>query len=209
MSISLSVRATSLVLLTGVLVGAPLALAQEGDITGEQVLRKVDRVHRAEDERVIVDARRIKPRGSHGLHAHVAPEAETLGEFPLELVLDEGCTVLIPHPLTFLALKLFAFRDRLEDQDRSLSRYHAYDVFRIVAMMTVEEWDQARRLRDRFSGSGALTEAKAIVQAHFDGHASMGVIRLREHVRLTEGEALGNEVVEEFLGDLRALLGAV
>jgi len=164
---------------------------------------------RVEDERVRVDARRIRPRESHGLHAHIVPEAETLEEFPLELVLDEDCAVFIPHPLTSLAMKLFAFRDRLDDESRSLSRYHAYDVFTIVAMTTVEEWAQAHEIRNRFSGSAALAEANEIVRMHFDSPTSIGILRLQEQVRLAEGRALAGEVVTQFLDDLRALLGSM
>lgn len=176
---------------------------------GSQTLKIDLLAPRVEDERVRVDARRIRPRESHGLHAHVVPEAETLEEFPFELVLDEDCAVFIPHPLTFLVMKLFALRDRLGDESRSLSRYHAYDVFTIVAMTTVEEWAQAREIRNRFSGSAALAEAKEIVRTHFDSPTSMGVIRLQEHVRLAEGRVLAEEVVTQFLDDLRTLLGSI
>jgi hypothetical protein len=106
-------------------------------------------------------------------------------------------------------MKLFAFRDRLGDESRSLSRYHAYDVFTIVAMTTVGEWAQAREIRNRFSGSAALAEAKEIVRTHFDSPTSMGVIRLQEHVRLAEGRVLAEEVVTQFLDDLRTLLGSI
>lgn len=127
----------------------------------------------------------------------------------MELVLEEDRAVFIPHPLTFLALKLFAFRDRLGDESRSLSRYHAYDVFTVVAMTTLEEWSQAREIRNRFSGSAVLAEAKEIVRTHFGSPTSMGVIRLQEHVRLAEGRVLAEEVVTQFPDDLRTLLGSI
>jgi len=161
-----------------------------------------------QDERVVMDARRIRPRGVHWLHADVVPEAETLDQMPLELVLEAGGRVLIPHPFTFLMLKLFAFRDQVGDEDRGLGRYHAYDVFRIVAMMTVDEWEQAQEIRRRFSGSPRLKTAREIVASQFGSLPSIGILRLREHAREVGEPKLTDESVEQFIDDLAALFGA-
>jgi hypothetical protein len=32
--------------------------------------------------------------------------------------------IFLPHPYTFLMMKLFAFRDRLEDTNKEFGRYH-------------------------------------------------------------------------------------
>jgi len=160
------------------------------------------------EERVVMDARRIRPRGVHGLHAHVVPEAETLDQMPLELVLEEGGSVLIPHPFTFLMLKLFAFRDQVDDEDRGSGRYHAYDVFRIVAMMTVDEWNQAQGIRRRFSGSPRLNTAREIVASQFGSLTSVGILRLREHARDVEEPRLTDETVGQFIDDIAAIFGA-
>lgn len=158
-----------------------------------------------DDARVKVDNRRIRPRDSRGLHAHVAPEAETLDQMPFELTLEEGGSVLIPHPFTFLMLKLFAFRDQVLDEDRGLGRYHAYDLFRIVAMMTADEWDQASEIRRRFAGSPRLDTAKEIVASHFDSLRSIGMLRLREHARDVEALSVTDETAEQFIQDLAAI----
>lgn len=39
--------------------------------------------------------------------------------------------VFLPHPYSFLMMKLFAFRDWLDDADKEFGRYHALDAAKI------------------------------------------------------------------------------
>jgi hypothetical protein len=45
-------------------------------------------------------------------------------------------------------MKLFAFRDRLSDEDKEFGRYHALDLYTIIATTTEKEWELAPKLRD-------------------------------------------------------------
>ncbi|HYL99428.1 MAG TPA: hypothetical protein VEZ90_10775, partial [Blastocatellia bacterium] len=89
------------------------------------------------------DVRRIRPRGSFNrLHAHVTPEAFTVEQNTLPVDIGDASkpvTVHIPHPFSYLLLKLFALRDRIDDTEKGA--YHAFDIYRTIAMMTSEEWD--------------------------------------------------------------------
>jgi hypothetical protein len=72
---------------------------------------------------VQVDDRRARPNPSVGIHAHPVNESPTLEEgllsIPIEGTISSGESwrgeVFLPHPYTFLMMKLFAFRDRLQD----------------------------------------------------------------------------------------------
>jgi hypothetical protein len=40
--------------------------------------------------------------------------------------------IFLPHPYTFAMMKLFAFRDRVEDADKDFGRYHPNEVPRKI-----------------------------------------------------------------------------
>ncbi|HEX6565258.1 MAG TPA: hypothetical protein VF020_13290 [Chthoniobacterales bacterium] len=138
---------------------------------------------------VRVDDRRVRPKPSVGLHAHPVNEAPTL-EKDLVPVTVAGKIrsgerwsgeVFLPHPFTFTMMKLFAFRDRLiRDADQEKARYHALDVYSILATTTEEEWGQALTLRKEFQRHSFVTEAGQIVQEHFAQAAQLGLLRLQE-----------------------------
>ena len=68
-------------------------------------------------------------------------------------------------------MKLFAFRDRLDDPDKEFGRYHALDLYTILATTTEEEWEYALQLRDQH---------KNLVSDYFSAPERLGMIRLRE-----------------------------
>ena len=86
--------------------------------------------------RVRADARRARPNPSVGLHAHPVDEAPTLEEGLLRKTLEGKLSlgepwhaeVFLPHPYTFSMMKLFAFKDRLDDANKEFGRYHALDL---------------------------------------------------------------------------------
>jgi hypothetical protein len=47
-------------------------------------------------------------------------------------------------------MKLFAFRDRLSDPNKEFGRYHALDLYTILATTTEQEWEYALHLRDQY-----------------------------------------------------------
>lgn len=137
---------------------------------------------------VKVDNRRISPRPSVSLHAHPANEAVTLEEGLRSYSLDgsrgtgerwDG-EVFLPHPYTFLMMKLFAFKDRCNDADKEFGRYHALDMYSIIATTTKTEWEEALDLRERYCADDSVIEAGELMREYFSTSASLGIIRLKE-----------------------------
>lgn len=137
---------------------------------------------------VRADDRRARPKPSVGIHAHPVNEAPTLEEgllpVPVTGELSSGerwqSEVFLPHPYTFLMMKLFAFRDRVNDADKSFGRYHALDLYTILATTTEKEWGHALHLRDQYQDHPFVEQARQLVSEHFSALNRLGMIRLRE-----------------------------
>jgi hypothetical protein len=138
--------------------------------------------------KVKTDARRARPNPSVGIHAHPVDEALTLEEGLLPVSLDGQlgtgapcrAEVFLPHPYTFLMMKLFAFRDRLRDTDKEFGSYHALDLYTILATTTEEEWGDALEMRDKHGDETFITEAGRLVSRCFSALDRLGMLRLRE-----------------------------
>jgi hypothetical protein len=138
--------------------------------------------------RVRVDARRARPNPSVGIHAHPVDEAPTLekGLLPVRLEgkLSSGeswqAEVFLPNPYTFAMMKLFAFRDRLNDADKEFDRYHALDLYTILATTTEPEWRYALELGHHQGDQPYVSEAGRLVSEHFSALDCLGMVRLRE-----------------------------
>lgn len=143
---------------------------------------------RFEGTQVKADTRRAKPRPSVGIHAHPVDEALTLEKELLPITLDGNLSagdpwkaeIFVPHPFTFLMMKLFAFRDRLEDENREYGRYHALDLYVILATTTEKEWKTALEMRGQYDGEPIIDEARQLVSIYFSSLERLGMIRLRE-----------------------------
>jgi hypothetical protein len=157
---------------------------------------------------VKADARRIRPRGAapeSPMHAHITPEALTVEEHLLGLKIgetDNPVEVFLPHPFSYVLLKLFALRDLLENKEKDFGRNHAFDLYLTWSMMTEDEFAQAEQLRAAYSSVGVLIEAIEIARNLFDDENAMGVVRLKEHAQRENIELV--EVVN-FIGDIRTL----
>lgn len=135
-----------------------------------------------------VDERRVRPRPSVDLHAHPVDEALTLEDDLLPITIDEKIAgdspfrteVYLPHPFTFTMMKLFAFRDRIADKDKEYGRYHALDLYAILAMTNEVEWYRALELREMHRSDPYILEATQIVERHFSSLDSEGMLRMRE-----------------------------
>jgi len=138
---------------------------------------------------VRVDNRRVRPNPSIGIHAHPVDEAPTLEEGLLPIWLKGKLSsskswraeVFLPHPFTFLMMKLFAFKDRLNDADKEFGRYHALDMYAILATTMESEWDQAIQFRDQYTDEPYILEARRLVLMYFSALDRPGMIRLREN----------------------------
>jgi hypothetical protein len=158
--------------------------------------------------RVKVDARRVRPKPSVGIHAHPVDEAPTLEEGLLPLSLSGKLSsgnpweseIFIPHPYTFSMMKLFAFKDRLSDSNKEFGRYHALDLYSILATTSEEEWQYALVLRGQYSAHPYVNEAGNLVSEHFSALDRMGIIRLRESAYYSPALQL-----DEFISALQEL----
>lgn len=148
---------------------------------------------------------RMRPLGYNGLHAYVTPEALTVEENLLAVDIDEDTlTVYLPHPFTYLVLKLFALRDQVENGAKEYGRYSAFDVFATIATMTQREWEQATAMKANHASEEQVVEAARIARTLFSDAESLGTIRLQEHARATS-QGLSNEQIVYFLESLRAI----
>lgn len=157
---------------------------------------------------VKTDPVRIRPRDGKGLHAHVTPEALTIEESLISIDIgegDESSTVFLPHPFSYLLLKLYALRDRIGDRDSDNGRHHAFDLYSTIATMTEQEWDESGSIRDRYSNTPQVIEARGIASDLFANRTAAGSLRLQEHARNT-GYALSREHLALFLDSLRELM---
>jgi hypothetical protein len=158
------------------------------------------------------DGRRVRPNPSVGIHAHPVDEALTLEEGLLPITLDGklssgepwGAEVFLPHPYTFLMMKIFAFRDRLGDPDKEFGRYHALDLYSILATTTENEWRYALEMRARFGNEPYVLEAGRLVLQHFSKLENLGIIRVRESRYYRPALQL-----DEFMSALKELFCAV
>ncbi len=141
-----------------------------------------------EGTKVKADSRRAKPKSSVGIHAHPVDEALSLEEGLLSTILTGNLStgdswkteVLLPHLYTFSLMKLFAFRDRLNDKNKEFGQYHALDLYTILATTTEQEWQLALKLREIHKEHPISLEAGRLVTEFFSDIEQLGMIRLQE-----------------------------
>jgi len=176
---------------------------------GRETPIKIDLMGQIPEDRrgMSIRARRMRPHGFKGLHAHPMKEAGLihLGVTPIAVCADRSTGEIgLPHPFNYMLLKLFAFSDRKHDDTVDLGRHHAFDLYRIVAMMTRAEWQEVKRFRAEYSDAAIVQNGVQIVRSEFSGEETLGTLRLREYVR---GARLSTDSypVGDFLTDLREL----
>ena len=156
------------------------------------------------DDRVIVDDRRVRVKEFRKLHAHSTPEAMSIEAKALEVRLAEqpSASVLIPHPFSFTVMKLFALRDQLDRADLGQGTRHAFDLYATWSMLVRQEWEDGAYFRRRFVANPILAEAIEIANELFADGGSPGVVRLRQHFRAS-GDNVELSDIDEFARDLR------
>lgn len=139
--------------------------------------------------RVPNDPRRVRPRPSVNLHASKLEEALAVDRhaisIPIQGQLSSGkahsTEVLIPQAFTYLLMKLGAFRDRMNDDDKNFGRHHALDIYRIVGLLTEEEDGHVRQLHAEFADHPTVVEARNVAMTHFVAPDGIGRLRIQEH----------------------------
>jgi hypothetical protein len=110
--------------------------------------------------------------------------------------------IYIPSAFDLLLMKLFAFRDRCQDEKKDLGRHHALDAYRVIAMMPEQEWEQTLGRIAEFGDHPIVVDARRIVQEFFDAP----VVGFRSNA----GHPLwnGDNALDDFLGALHDLFAA-
>ena len=145
---------------------------------------------------------RVRPKGNVELHAYLTNDAIGLSEQLIDI--DEIGTstgvknIFVPHPSTFLLMKLHAFRDRLNEEAERSSQ-HAIDVYRIICMMSEGDFKQTQAFFHQNRKATPVSGARNIVDEYFASFDQMGFVRLQEHVLARGDFALNTmrEVLQE------------
>lgn len=131
---------------------------------------KVDILVRAprEMERIVLreNPPRLGSRSPTPLHGRLVPEAFAVEESPQELQVEgqttEGhevtCSVHLPHPFSWLIMKIIAAIDPVDRGEKGKAR-HSFDTYALVAMMTEPEFRETKHLVQVFSGNEVLRTA--------------------------------------------------
>jgi hypothetical protein len=156
------------------------------------------------------DNRRVRPVGNLKLHARRTPEALGLEENQEEIIvqgkLSNGSEysgiVRIPSPFTYLMMKLTAFGDQVNSEQKVFGRHHALDIYRIIAMLTEEQFERTRQLFSENSQEERAQRAITLAETMFVSNESAGIVRMREHAFF--GPKMD---ISAFIDGLRGLIG--
>ncbi|RKY27663.1 MAG: hypothetical protein DRP83_01965 [Planctomycetota bacterium] len=140
------------------------------------------------------------------MHAHRTDEALGFQDNTMRITVDGSLSsgepyeavIYVPSTFTLLLMKLHAFRDRCQEEEKDLARHHALDIYWTVAMMTEREFEQTHRQIAEYQNHPTLAEVARIVAEYFDSLESLGSLRLRSHALWDEAMAL-----QEFLSALQ------
>lgn len=143
------------------------------------------------DPGVRADSRRARPTSVKGGKLHAHPTDGALGlsaaSQPIQIggTRSDGTeaqiTVRLPHPFSYLLMKLTAYRDRKNDAGKDLGRHHALDIYRIVAMLTELELAEVAQHLETNRGDAQLESCREVVLRDFLGEKPDGVRAMRQH----------------------------
>jgi hypothetical protein len=125
---------------------------------------------------------RVRPKEKIEFHAHITEEALFIEDKKIDIPLvgrrtnneEYETTIGIPHPFTYLLMKLFAYRDRRKDEKKFLGQHHAFDVFKIIALLTENELDETIQFGKRYAENDIVRKARKITQDYFNDLKSDG-----------------------------------
>lgn len=126
------------------------------------------------------------------LHGYITPEAQFIQEDMRtislsELITDckeaEGLEVFIPSPTNLLLMKLFAFNDRDlgARQDDNKARAHAFDIYTIITLTSLQDYKECKHFISRHKDSEIIHKAISIVESKFSSEDNPGWIRVLEN----------------------------
>lgn len=152
------------------------------------------------DAGIRADSRRARPKSVKGgkLHAHPTDGALGLGAASQSIQIsgkrsdgsEAQIAVRLPHPFSYLLMKLTAYRDRKNDPEKDLGRHHALDIYRIVAMLTEPELAEVHELLKSNHGDEQVESCRALVLRDFLSEGPDGVRAMRQHPLWREPDQL-------------------
>lgn len=121
---------------------------------------------------------RVRPKGAVQLHAYLTPEVFALSDH-IQAISNRG-NLYVPSGITFLIMKLHAFKDRFQKNDQEKAAHHAMDTYRVISMMTEAQFNESKSLLQRKSESTVCSSTSEVVEKYF-AHNLPGVLKIREH----------------------------
>jgi hypothetical protein len=187
--------------------------AREVDIQGQSRFLKLDflcpTITDQKQDLVEQDQRRVRPKSAkklkkeHKLHARNTKEAISLEDYLQLIYINDQTYVYIPHPFTYLILKLFAIKDHLDQPEtKGKSQHHAFDLYRTVAMLTEIEDHETTLLARKYPD--ITQQANSIVKNLFNGIDSLGSLALRRYF-IENQMIITNQTLIAFLNYLHDL----
>lgn len=163
-------------------------------------------------EKVVIKPPRIKPIGVEKFHAFFHREAEiinfdlrSVSNYVSDALSGDFNNIFLPSSMSFIVLKLFAFRDRIQDEKKDFGRHHAYDIFATVLDMDENDWKTAALQSEFQKDSQILKEARLLAAQYFSAQDSLGIIRIRENVQFRYNRAIYDPVIPMVINDLREM----
>ena len=137
------------------------------------------------------DDRRARPTAKDRPNLHADPTDGALGLTESALTLEvtgeltsgtaANTMVRIPHPFSYLLMKLTAYRDRKEDPSKELGQHHALDIFRIAAMLTQHELAEVIERVDEYESNPQVSSCREVARSDFADATASGVLGMRRH----------------------------
>lgn len=130
-------------------------------------------------EKIRITRPRVRPKGDVQLHAYLTNEAIALSDALQEVA--EHSNLFLPASMTLLAMKLHAFKDRLVRNEHEKAGHHAMDVYRVICMMTEDQYAHARAYLSAHKEHEVVKSAADIVHTYFATADLPGITKIREH----------------------------
>jgi hypothetical protein len=153
---------------------------------------------------------RIRPKGESTFHAHLTEEALLIDDKKVDIPFvgkrtneaEYETIISVPHPFTYLLMKLFAYNDRQNDERKFLGQHHAFDIFEIIGLLTENELSETIQLGKEYAENVTVQKARQITQNYFNGLFSRGSLKIQTNQlfakRVDDLEQFLNVIAEIF-----------
>jgi uncharacterized protein (UPF0147 family) len=125
---------------------------------------------------------RVRNKAIKNLHAHLSEESMCLERSPYSINIDGiDSPVNIPNAFTLLVYKLKAFADNFDNEDKNMAVHHAFDIYRLIAMMEEVEYANSVNISNEVKGDPNFPIIAQIVNEMFSGLEAIGFLRIQEY----------------------------